>query len=129
MVREYGVRFFGVPSGYELDALVDAILNVSMGRGELPEGVADVLEKLRKPIHIQVFTAPTCPNCPEMVKLAHRLAVASEHITSDMVDVLEFPYYLQRYSILGVPKTVINESVEFVGVVDALEVVERMAGL
>lgn len=127
--REYGVRFFGVPSGYELDALVDAILNVSMGRVELPEGVADVLEKLRKPIHIQVFTAPTCPNCPEMVKLAHRLAVASEHITSDMVDVLEFPYYLQRYSILGVPKTVINESVEFVGVVDALEVVERMAGL
>lgn len=124
--REYGVRFFGVPSGYELDALLDAILSVSRGRVEFPEEVFEVLEKLREPVHIQVFTAPTCPMCPEMVKLAHRLAVASEHITSDMIDVLEFPYYLQRYSILGVPKTVINEKLEFVGIVDVLDVVKKM---
>jgi len=66
--REYGVRFFGVPSGYELDALLDAILSVSRGKVEFPEEVLEVLEKLRGPVHIQVFTAPTCPNCPEMVK-------------------------------------------------------------
>lgn len=39
----------------------------------------------------------------------------NEHVTADVVEVNEFPYFAQRYAIRGVPKTVINESVEFIG--------------
>jgi predicted DsbA family dithiol-disulfide isomerase len=36
-------------------------------------------------------------------------------VTADVIEVTEFPHLAQRYAIRGVPKTVINDSVEFVG--------------
>ena len=43
------------------------------------------------------------------------MAIENEHVIADVVEVNEFPHLAQRYVIRGVPKTVINESVEFVG--------------
>jgi hypothetical protein len=43
------------------------------------------------------------------------MAIASEHIVADVVEVSEFPELARRYSIHGVPKTVINDTIEFVG--------------
>jgi predicted DsbA family dithiol-disulfide isomerase len=47
--------------------------------------------------------------------LAHKLAIASAHVTADVVEVSEFPDLAQRYHIYGVPKIVINDVVEFEG--------------
>ncbi len=43
------------------------------------------------------------------------MAVASEHITADVVEITEFPELAQRYHVYGVPKVVINDTVEFEG--------------
>lgn len=43
------------------------------------------------------------------------MAIENSRITADVVEVNEFPHLAQRYAIRGVPKTVINDSVEFVG--------------
>jgi predicted DsbA family dithiol-disulfide isomerase len=37
------------------------------------------------------------------------------HITADVVEVSEFIDLAQRYNVQGVPKTVINDRVEFTG--------------
>jgi predicted DsbA family dithiol-disulfide isomerase len=47
--------------------------------------------------------------------VAHKLAIASEKITADVIEVGEFPEVAQRYRVSGVPKIVINDTVEFVG--------------
>ena len=47
--------------------------------------------------------------------MAHKLAIASAHVTADVVEVSEFPDLAQRYNIYGVPKIVINDVVEFEG--------------
>ena len=47
--------------------------------------------------------------------MAHKLAIASAHVTADVVEVSEFPDLAQRYHIYGVPKIVINDVVEFEG--------------
>ena len=39
----------------------------------------------------------------------------SDYITADMVEVIEFPHLANRYGVQGVPKTVINDEIEFVG--------------
>jgi len=44
------------------------------------------------------------------VQLAHQAAMENELITSDAIEVSEFPHLAQKYSIRGVPKTVINEN-------------------
>jgi glutaredoxin-like protein len=57
--QDYGVRFYGVPSGYEFMSLLDSIQTVSSGEVELmPETIA-FLDELQRPLHIQVFITPT----------------------------------------------------------------------
>ena len=50
-----------------------------------------------------------------MARLAHRMAIAKANVIADVVEVSEFPELASRYAVRGVPKTVINDSVEFVG--------------
>lgn len=47
--------------------------------------------------------------------MAHRLAVENEHITADVVEASEFMDLSERYRVQGVPKTIINDRVEFTG--------------
>jgi hypothetical protein len=49
------------------------------------------------------------------VRLAHHLAVASDLIRADCVEANEFPDLSQRYMVMAVPKTVINERASFEG--------------
>jgi alkyl hydroperoxide reductase subunit AhpF len=57
--KDYGVRFYGVPAGYEFGSLVDAILDVSSGESGLSEPTRAALAALTAPVHIQVFSTPT----------------------------------------------------------------------
>lgn len=49
--------------------------------------------------------------------LAHKLALASPHVTADMVEVSEFPHLASKYQVYGVPRTVINEVIQIEGAV------------
>ena len=59
-----------------------------------------------------------------MARLAHKMAIANSRIVADVVEVSEFPDLAQRYMVRGVPKTVINDSVEFLGNVPEATFVE-----
>ena len=61
-----------------------------------------------------------------MARLAHKMAIANSHIVADVVEVSEFPDLAQRYMVRGVPKTVINDSVEFLGNVPEATFVEHI---
>ena len=115
--KDYGVRFYGIPSGYEFNSLVGAILDVSRAESGLSQKTKDVLKLIDSSVHIQVFVTPTCPLCPAAVRLAHRLALESDMIWADMVESTEFVPLAQKYSVTGVPKIVINEKFEFNGAV------------
>ncbi|MFQ5521610.1 MAG: hypothetical protein ACE5FK_09440 [Candidatus Methylomirabilia bacterium] len=56
---DYGIRFFGLPSGYEFTNLIDAIVVASTGEPALAQETRASLAALAKPAHIQVFTTPT----------------------------------------------------------------------
>ncbi|MDH5186271.1 MAG: thioredoxin family protein [candidate division WOR-3 bacterium] len=115
--KVYGIRFFGIPSGYEFAALLEDLVDVSKGITELSLETISQLNTLIKHLHIQVFTTPTCPYCPIMVRMAHKLALMSERIKADMVASIEFPHLASKYSVLGVPKTIVNDgAVEIDGV-------------
>lgn len=57
--HDYGIRFYGVPSGYEFMALIGAILDVSSGDSQLSPESRALIAEIREPAHIQVFTTPT----------------------------------------------------------------------
>ena len=45
------------------------------------------------------------------------MAMASPNVTAEVVEVQEFPDVARQYQVMGVPKTVINDTAEFVGAV------------
>lgn len=114
--KDYGIRIYGIPSGYELSAFLEAIVDVSKGTTNLSEETKRKLKSIDKPVHIQVFVTLTCPYCPLVVSLAHKFAIENDLIRADMIESVEFPHLAQKYSIMGVPKVVINEQIEFLGV-------------
>jgi glutaredoxin-like protein len=107
---DYGVTFYGIPGGYEFSSLIEALKLVSSGETNLEKETKNFLDKLEKDIHLQVFVTPTCPYCPQAVILGHRMAYYSSKVRSDMVEASEFPEMSQKYNVMGVPRTVINET-------------------
>ena len=57
--KDFGIRMYGLPSGYEFGSLVDAILDVSSGDSGLGETTRTALAELATPVHLQVFSTPT----------------------------------------------------------------------
>lgn len=127
--REYGVRFFGIPSGYEFTTLVEDIIDVSRGSSRLPPRVKENVRKLDRPAHIQVFVTPTCPYCPMAVRASHQMAIENDKITADMIEALEFPHLANRYQVMAVPKTIINEELSFEGALPEPVFVEQVLAM
>lgn len=57
--KDYGVRFYGLPSGYAFGTLVDAVLDVSRADSGLTAETRAALAELARPVHLQVFSTPT----------------------------------------------------------------------
>jgi alkyl hydroperoxide reductase subunit AhpF len=57
--EDYGIRLYGLPSGYEFGTFIDAILDVSRGQSQLSADTKAALQALESPVHIQVFSTPT----------------------------------------------------------------------
>jgi hypothetical protein len=58
--------------------------------------------------------------------LAHHLAIASDLVTADMIEAIEFPHLSQKYSVMGVPRSVINETVHQEGAAPEPMLLERL---
>ena len=58
---DYGVRYYGIPSGYEFSSLLHAILAVAAGpeAAQLSDDARAFVESLEEPVHLQVFVTPT----------------------------------------------------------------------
>ncbi len=114
---DYGIRYFGIPAGYEFGSLIEDIRMVGERDSGLSPSTRQRLARIQTPVHIQVFVTPTCPYCPRMVRLAHQVAMESPWIRADMVEAMEFPELADYYGVYGVPRTVINEVIHIEGAV------------
>jgi glutaredoxin-like protein len=107
---DYGIRFYGIPAGYEFATLLEDILMISTGHHHLSPQVLDEVTKIDKPVDMMVFVTPTCPYCPRAVLTAHQFAFVNPNIRGAMIEAMEFEQLSQKWNVYGVPKTVINES-------------------
>ena len=58
-IVDYGIRFAGIPSGYEFSTLIQSLVLVSGRQSGLKEKTRKFLNELKKPVHLLVFTTPT----------------------------------------------------------------------
>jgi glutaredoxin-like protein len=127
--QDTGIRFYGIPGGYEINSFLGALLEVSGERQALPQDIMDRIQKIDKDIHIQVFVTLSCPHCPGAVITAHRLALENSKIKADMIEANTFVPMSIKYNVSGVPKIVINETHELLGdqpITAFLDVIEKI---
>lgn len=112
-----GLRYYGTPAGHELQSLADAILVAGGGAGGgLAAASLAAAAEVDRPVDIKVFVTASCVYCPQVAGLAYRLAAASPRISAAVIEATEFPDLARRYRVSGVPKTVVDDRVELLGV-------------
>jgi glutaredoxin-like protein len=57
--KDYGIRLYGIPAGYEFGSLIEDIKLVSGGDSGLSPETRKMVAGLTKPVRIQVFITPT----------------------------------------------------------------------
>jgi glutaredoxin-like protein len=108
--KDYRIRFFGIPAGYEFASLLESLEIVARGDSGLSPATREKLKGLSSPLNLQVFVTPTCPYCPRAVVTAFRFAMESEMLRASMVEATEFPHLANKYQVSGVPHTVLGDS-------------------
>lgn len=57
--QDYGIRFLGLPAGYEFSNLIDSVIAVSTGLAGLSDDTKAALAGLTEDVTIKVFATPT----------------------------------------------------------------------
>jgi alkyl hydroperoxide reductase subunit AhpF len=57
--RDYGIRFLGIPNGYEFSNLIDSMIVASSGQAGLSAETTTALAGLTDDVDIKVFSTPT----------------------------------------------------------------------
>ncbi len=107
---KFKISYVGSPVGEEGRTLIMAVILASNNGSIIPDQALKRLFELKEPRHIQVFVSPSCPYCPQHALVAISAAIAlPDLITVEVIEMYENRDYVDKYHILTVPFTVINE--------------------
>jgi glutaredoxin-like protein len=120
------VKYYGIPAGTEFGAFIECIVDASRGEVLLSEESVKELLELTEDVSVKVFVTPTCQYCPAMMRAAYQMALVSEHVRAEAIEVNEFPDLGEKYKVQAVPLTVINERVAIPGAIPERELVEQV---
>jgi glutaredoxin-like protein len=115
--KDYGIRYYGVPAGFEFTSLLSLIELVGARNGGLKAETMTKLAGLTSTADIQMFVTLTCPVCPMAALTAARFAMESDKVSLSIIDATEFPQLAGIYNVMAVPRTVVNRGHAFEGVV------------
>ena len=126
---DFGVRFVGLPAGYQINALVGAVQAVSFRASNL-EGLTRIrLSRLPgdAKVDLELFTSAENEGGALVATLAAGLAVASPQVRAFVVMADVFPDIATRYSVRNLPHTVINGRVHVEGLLDESAILKQIA--
>lgn len=113
--KDYGIRYYGVPSGYEFSTLLGTIELVGSRASGLKPESATKLNAITAPLDMQMFVTLTCPVCPVAAVTAARFAIENDKVSLSIIDATEFPQLAGLYNVMAVPRTVVNRGHAFEG--------------
>src|SRR4030042_5089886 len=113
--KDYGIKFYGITGGHEFTSLIQSLIMASTRKSGLHPELEKLVKNIKKPVHIEVMVTLTCPYCPAAVHAAHQFAMINDNINADMIDSSVFQELAEKYQVVGVPKTIINEIHRFEG--------------
>ncbi len=126
--RDYGIRFYGVPAGFEFSTLLGLVELVGGRNGGLRPETRTKLASLASQVDIQMFVTLTCPVCPVAAVGAARFALESDRVSVSVIDATEFQQLADLYNVMAVPRTVLNRGHAFEGLLPEEKLVDEITG-
>ena len=105
-----GIFFHGVPGGHEFNSFIIALYNIGTEGQAVEEDTMNLIKAIKNPINIKILVSLSCTMCPETVMSAQSIALHSENVTAEMFDLSHFPQLKEKYKVMSVPCTVVNDS-------------------
>ncbi len=128
IITGHGIRYTGAPIGMETAPFVYTVIMASTGKTIFSGMLGNKLEKVRK-ARLELIVTPTCPYCAQAALIENSLVMESAgKLAVDIVESYENPDIARKYSVTGVPVTVIdgNPVTQIVGVPTLAEILARI---
>lgn len=109
------VKFYGLP---KFESFIQTIEIFTEGSYTVSERIMDLIDMVDRDVNIKVFTTNACGWCHPAVIKAVSFSYLSNYIYVGVFDCYSFSDLATSYNVVTVPKTVINDKVEFFGVKD-----------
>lgn len=116
------IHYLALPEGRETGPFVEAM--IAEGPASMEAGLVERLRGIEKPVELYVFMASQCPHCPNAVRAANALALASERISTFVIDAQRFAELAARFKVATVPRTIIDGGLCLIGVKPVREFAE-----
>lgn len=120
------IIYYGIPSMNIFNSLISLITMQSTGSIDLDEEAMAKVKEMEG-AEIQLFVTLNTPRASETIDVTSRFAMLNDGIHTSVVELIEFPEMAERYQVLGVPKTIVNEEIKFTGAYTATELLEIIA--
>jgi len=120
------IRYYGVPSGFEISPISDAIVELSASKAGLSQKARESLATVRRRANIKIFVLTTCVYCPIVARHAYRAAIESPRVTAEIIDSQLFADLAQRHAVMGVPKIILNDNTDITGAIQELDFFQKL---
>jgi alkyl hydroperoxide reductase subunit AhpF len=118
------IHYLALPEGREARPFVEAL--IAEGPASMEAKFTERLRALHRPVELYVFMAGECPHCPAAVQAANSLALASERISTFIIDTQRFTDLSDEFKVSSVPLTVIDRGLSLGGVKPVSEIAEAV---
>lgn len=126
---DYGLRFIGLPSGFQMTSLISAIQAVSFRGSSLEAKTRFQLRDLKVDVRLELLTSADDEGGVVIAKTAFALAAASSFIRTYLIMADAFPMASVRYSAKYLPHTVINGRSHIEGIISEEKLLLKIADL
>ena len=120
------LRIIGMPAGYFLAVLLQALLYCSSPPPKPPSEITQVLKRLREPITLRVLGSIMHPASADAAMTAFSLALMSPRVEAVLFSLEEFSDMAQQAGVRRIPATLVGDTIGFSGVCAPLELAQLL---
>ena len=125
---ETGIAFHGVPGGHEFTSFVLGLYNAAGPGQALETDAKEAIDRISRPVHMQILVSLSCTMCPELVTAAQRIAAENPLVSAEVYDLNHFLDLKEKYQLMSVPCLVINGDQISFGKKNVRQVLELLEG-
>ena len=110
-----GVKFHGVPGGHELNSFILSIYNLGGPGQQIAEETLKGIKEINKDVNIKICVSLSCHLCPDVVVSSQRIAIESDYVEAEMIDISNFKEIKDKFKVMSVPAIIVNDEKIYFG--------------